>query len=258
VGAPHTVVFGGFAAESLRDRINDSRAKLVLTQDGAFRRGQVVPLKATVDQALEGAPSVEKVLVLRRVGPEQAPIELVPGRDLDWADAISRADREKGEKPEIVDAEHPLFILYTSGSTGKPKGVLHTSAGYLAGAHLTSKYVFDLRDDDVYFCSADVGWVTGHSYIVYGPLSNGATCLLYEGAPNFPDWGRIFDIIEKHKVTILYTAPSAIRAFIRAGNEWPARADLSTLRLLGSVGEPINPEAWMWYARHASAKGWIS
>jgi len=253
VGAPHTVVFGGFAAESLRDRINDCAAKVVLTQDGAFRRGQVVPLKATVDRALEGAPTVQKVLVLRRVGPERAPIELVPGRDLDWAEAVKNADATRGAA-EIVDAEHPLFILYTSGSTGRPKGILHTTAGYLAGAHVTSKYVFDLRDDDVYFCTADVGWVTGHSYIVYGPLSNGATCLMYEGAPNFPDWGRIFQIIEKHRVTILYTAPTAIRAFIRQGNEWPARSDLSSLRLLGSVGEPINPEAWMWYFEHIGQK----
>ncbi len=254
VGAPHTVVFGGFAAESLRDRINDSGAKLVLTQDGAYRRGQIVPLKATVDQALEGTPSVEKVLVCRRVGPERAPITLKPGRDLDWEAAVSGTDPDGGKAAEIVDAEHPLFILYTSGSTGKPKGVLHTTAGYLAGAHVTSKYVFDLRDDDVYFCTADVGWVTGHSYIVYGPLSNGATCLLYEGAPNHPDWGRLFRIIEDHKATILYTAPTAIRAFIRAGTEWPARSDLSSLRLLGSVGEPINPEAWMWYQEHIGKK----
>jgi acetyl-CoA synthetase len=247
IGAPHTVVFGGFAAESLRDRINDCSAKLVLTQDGGFRRGNVVPLKATVDQALEGAPSVEKVLVLRHLGQEKAPITLKAGRDLDWYEAQKTSNPEKDGAPEIVDSEHPLFILYTSGSTGKPKGVLHTTAGYLAGAHLTSKYVFDLRDDDVYWCTADIGWVTGHSYIVYGPLSNGATCVLYEGAPNFPDWGRFWRIIEKHKVSILYTAPTAIRAFIRQGTEWPAKSDLSSLRLLGSVGEPINPEAWVWY-----------
>jgi acetyl-CoA synthetase len=250
IGAPHTVVFGGFAAESLRDRINDCQAKVVLTQDGAYRRGQVVPLKATVDQAVASTPSVEKVLVFRRIGQEKAPIELRAGRDLDWAEAVRSVDASLGEAAEIVDAEHPLFILYTSGSTGKPKGVLHTTAGYLAGAHVSTKYVFDLKDDDIYFCTADVGWVTGHSYLVYGPLSNGATCLLYEGAPNFPDWGRIFQTIEKHKVTILYTAPTAIRAFIRQGNEWPAKSDLSSLRLLGSVGEPINPEAWMWYHEH--------
>ena len=247
IGAPHTVVFGGFAAESLRDRINDCSAKVVLTQDGGYRRGNVVPLKATVDKALEGAPSVEKVLVLAHLGTELCPIELVPGRDLDWHDAQKSCEPERDGAPEIVDAEHPLFILYTSGSTGKPKGVLHTTAGYLAGAHLTSKYVFDLRDDDVYWCTADIGWVTGHSYIVYGPLSNGATCVLYEGAPNFPDWGRFWRIVEKHKVSILYTAPTAIRAFIRQGIEWPEKSDLSSLRLLGSVGEPINPEAWVWY-----------
>jgi acetyl-CoA synthetase len=250
IGAPHTVVFGGFAAESLRDRINDCAAKVVLTQDGALRRGNVVPLKGIVDQALESTPTVEKVLVYRRLTDAQAKIQMIPGRDLDWRQTLDAADTTLGAAPEIVDAEHPLFILYTSGSTGKPKGVLHTTAGYLAGAHLTSKYVFDLRPDDVYFCTADVGWITGHSYIVYGPLSNGATCLMYEGAPNQPDWGRFWEIIQKHKVTILYTAPTAIRAFIRAGNEWPAKYDLSTLRLLGSVGEPINPEAWVWYYEH--------
>jgi acetyl-CoA synthetase len=254
IGAPHTVVFGGFAAESLRDRINDCGAKVVLTQDGALRRGGVIQLKAIVDKAVENTPSIEKVLVYRRLTDEQLKIEMKPGRDLDWKQALAAADPKLGENPEIVDAEHPLFILYTSGSTGKPKGVLHTSAGYLSGAHLTSKYVFDLRPDDVYFCTADVGWITGHSYIVYGPLSNGATCLLYEGAPNTPDWGRFWQIIEKHKVTILYTAPTAIRAFIRAGNEWPAKYDLKSLRLLGSVGEPINPEAWVWYYEHIGGK----
>jgi acetyl-CoA synthetase len=254
IGAPHTVVFGGFAAESLRDRINDCSAKVVLTQDGGYRRGNVVPLKATVDKALENAPSVEKVLVLRHLGQEKAPITVHPGRDLDWFEAQAGSDPETNGYPEIVDAEHPLFILYTSGSTGKPKGVLHTTAGYLAGAHLTSKYVFDLRDEDVYWCTADIGWVTGHSYLVYGPLSNGATCVLYEGAPNFPDWGRFWRIVEKHKVSILYTAPTAIRAFIRQGTEWPAKSDLSSLRLLGSVGEPINPEAWVWYYENIGQK----
>ncbi|HVR21145.1 MAG TPA: AMP-binding protein, partial [Polyangiaceae bacterium] len=225
VGATHTVVFGGFAAESLRDRINDCSAKVVLTQDGGLRRGNVVPLKETVDKAVEATPSVEKVLVLRHLGQDKAPITLHPGRDLDWFEAQAGRDIEKDGAPEIVDAEHPLFILYTSGSTGKPKGVLHTTAGYLAGAHLTSKYVFDLRDDDIYWCTADIGWVTGHSYIVYGPLSNGATCVLYEGAPNFPDWGRFWRIVEKHKVSILYTAPTAIRAFVRQGTEWPEKSD---------------------------------
>ena len=254
IGAPHTVVFGGFAAESLRDRINDCSAKVVLTQDGALRRGSVVPLKAIVDKALEATPSIEKVLVYRRLSDEKDKVAMKPGRDLDWAEALAGADPQLGAEPEIVDAEHPLFILYTSGSTGKPKGVLHTTAGYLAGAYLTSKYVFDLRPDDVYFCTADVGWITGHSYIVYGPLSNGATCLMYEGAPNQPDWGRFWQIIGKHKVSILYTAPTAIRAFIRAGNDWPAKYDLSSLRLLGSVGEPINPEAWVWYYEHIGGK----
>jgi len=254
IGAPHTVVFGGFAAESLRDRINDCSAKVVLTQDGALRRGNVVPLKAIVDKALEATPSVEKVVVYRRFTDDEHRVDMKPGRDLDWAAALAGADPKLGAEPEIVEAEHPLFILYTSGSTGKPKGVLHTTAGYLAGAYLTSKYVFDLRPDDVYFCTADVGWITGHSYIVYGPLSNGATCLMYEGAPNQPDWGRFWQIIEKHRVSILYTAPTAIRAFIRAGNEWPAKYDLSSLRLLGSVGEPINPEAWIWYYEHIGGK----
>jgi acetyl-CoA synthetase len=254
IGAPHTVVFGGFAAESLRDRINDCQAKLVLTQDGGLRKGGIVPLKATVDKALESAPSVEKVLVYQRLGQERSGVSFKAGRDLDWYEAVKAADPALGAEPEIVDAEHPLFILYTSGSTGKPKGVLHTTAGYLAGAHLTSKYVFDLRDDDVYFCTADVGWVTGHSYIVYGPLSNGTTCLLYEGAPNSPDWGRFWQLIEKHRVTVLYTAPTAIRSFIRQGTEWPEKYDLSSLRLLGSVGEPINPEAWVWYYENIGRK----
>ncbi len=248
IGAPHTVVFGGFAAESLRDRINDCGAKVVLTQDGALRRGNVVQLKQTVDRALEGTPSVEKVVVFSRLG-SKSEVTLKPGRDLDWYEAVKGVNPADGA-PEIVDSEHPLFILYTSGSTGKPKGVLHTTGGYLAGTHLTTKYIFDLQDKDVYWCTADVGWITGHSYLVYGPLSNGATCLLYEGAPNQPDWGRFWQIIEKHKVSILYTAPTAIRAFIRAGDEWPAKSDLSSLRLLGSVGEPINPEAWMWYREH--------
>jgi acetyl-CoA synthetase len=249
IGAPHTVVFGGFAAESLRDRINDSGAKLVITQDGALRRGNIVELKSTVDKAVKDAPSIEKVVVFRRLGQQKLPITMQAGRDVEWTELLdaARPHAERDGQPEVVDAEHPLFILYTSGSTGKPKGVLHTTAGYLAGAHLTSKYVFDLKDSDIYFCTADVGWVTGHSYIVYGPLSNGTTCVLYEGAPNSPDWGRFWQIIEKHKVTVLYTAPTAIRAFIRQGTEWPNKSDLSSLRLLGSVGEPINPEAWVWY-----------
>ncbi|WP_437936755.1 acetate--CoA ligase [Sorangium sp. So ce341] len=249
LGAVHTVVFGGFAADALRDRIHDSQAKLVITQDGAYRRGQVVPLKATVDKALAQpeAKTATRVIVYQHLGSERCEVQMTEGRDVFWHDLLAQA--APSCEPTIVDAEHPLFILYTSGSTGKPKGVLHTTAGYLVGVHVTTKYVFDLRDDDVYWCTADVGWVTGHSYIVYGPLSNGATCLMYEGAPNFPDWGRFWRLIEKHGVTILYTAPTAIRAFMRQGDEWPAKSDLSSLRLLGSVGEPINPEAWIWYHR---------
>ena len=253
LGAPHSVIFGGFSSDALRDRINDCGAKVLLTQDGAWRRGNVVPLKNMADAALEQTPSIQKVLVLERIGRAEAPVVMKEGRDVWWEDALARppkpASLERARKPAAFDAEHPLFILYTSGSTGKPKGVLHTTAGYLAGTHVTAKYVFDLRDDDCYWCTADVGWVTGHSYIVYGPLSNGATCMMYEGAPNFPDWGRFWSIIERHGVSILYTAPTAIRAFIRAGDEWPRKHDLSSLRLLGSVGEPINPEAWMWYHR---------
>jgi acetyl-CoA synthetase len=254
IGAPHSVVFGGFAADSLRDRILDCKSRVVITQDGAWRRGAVVPLKATVDHAVAQTPCVEKVIVFRRLGEAHAPIAMQAGRDVEWDELLASADPAAGLEVEIVDAEHPLFILYTSGSTGKPKGVLHTSAGYLAGVHVSTRYVFDLRDDDVYWCTADVGWVTGHSYIVYGPLSNGATCVLYEGAPNHPDWGRFWKIIDKHRVSILYTAPTAIRAFIKAGLEWVQQADLSSLRLLGSVGEPINPEAWIWYHEQIGKK----
>ncbi len=251
LGATHTVVFGGFSSEALRDRINDCKAKALITQDGAWRRGGVVPLKQMVDKALEQTPTIEKVVVYKRIGAEKAPVSMNEGRDVWWDDALekkpSAASLARAREPEAFDAEHPLFVLYTSGSTGKPKGVLHTTGGYLAGAHVSSKYVFDLRAGDLYWCTADVGWVTGHSYIVYGPLSCGASCLMYEGAPNFPDWGRFWSIIERHGVSILYTAPTAIRAFIRAGDDWPKKYDLSSLRLLGSVGEPINPEAWVWY-----------
>jgi acetyl-CoA synthetase len=248
IGAPHTVVFGGFAAESLRDRINDCKAKVVLTQDGSWRRGSPVKLKETVDTAVENTPSVEKVIVLRHLGEAALPIVMKPERDLDWKELVaSTALSTANTSPEVLDAEHPLFILYTSGSTGKPKGILHTTAGYLAGAYITTKYAFDLQPNDVYWCTADVGWITGHSYLVYGPLANGATCVVYEGAPNHPDWGRFWEIIDRHKITILYTAPTAIRAFIKAGDQWVDKADLSSLRLLGSVGEPINPEVWQWY-----------
>ncbi|MFO0759827.1 MAG: acetate--CoA ligase [Byssovorax sp.] len=251
LGAVHTVVFGGFAADALRDRIQDCQAKVVITQDGGYRRGQVLPLKETVDKALAQpqSASVQKTIVYQHLGHDRCPVHMKEGRDLWWHEIVGDT-LGASKEPTIVESEHPLFILYTSGSTGKPKGVLHTTAGYLAGVHVTSKYVFDLRDEDIYWCTADVGWVTGHSYIVYGPLSNGATCLMYEGAPNYPDWGRFWRIIEKHRVTILYTAPTAIRAFIRQGDDWPKQSDLSSLRLLGTVGEPINPEAWIWYSQH--------
>ena len=253
LGATHSVIFGGFSSDALRDRINDCGAKLLLTQDGAWRRGTVVPLKQMADVAVAQTPTIEKVVVLRRIGKENAPVTMKEGRDVWWDDLLAREaapeHRAIAETPPAFDAEHPLFVLYTSGSTGKPKGVLHTTAGYLAGAHVTSKYVFDLREGDLYWCTADVGWVTGHSYIVYGPLSCGASCFMYEGAPNAPDPGRFWQIIERHGITILYTAPTAIRAFIRWGDDWPNKANLSSLRLLGSVGEPINPEAWTWYHR---------
>ncbi|MBX3181085.1 MAG: acetate--CoA ligase [Polyangiaceae bacterium] len=248
LGAIHSVVFGGFASDALRDRVNDCGAKVVLTQDGYFRRGKVVNLKETVDRAVSETPSVERVVVYRRLE-GAAEVELTPGRDVDWYQLAAAADPKEAAEATCVDAEHPLFILYTSGSTGKPKGVLHTTLGYLAGCYLSTKYVFDLQEEDVYWCTADVGWVTGHSYIVYGPLAAGATCLMYEGAPNAPDWGRFWQIIDRHQVSVLYTAPTAIRAFIRAGDEWVNAAQLDSLRLLGSVGEPINPEAWIWYHR---------
>jgi acetyl-CoA synthetase len=244
IGAPHTVVFGGFSAEALADRLNDSKAKLVITADGSWRRGQIVPLKANVDKAVAMAPAVQNVLVVKRCANE---IGWNAAHDVWWHDAVDTAPAK--HEPAAFDSEHPLFSLYTSGTTGKPKGILHTTGGYLTFCAYTSKYVFDLEDDDIYWCTADIGWVTGHSYVVYGPLANGATVLMYEGAPNQPGPDRFWALIAKWGVTILYTAPTAIRSFMRAGDQWPAKHDLTSLRLLGSVGEPINPAAWMWYRR---------
>jgi len=257
IGAVHSVVFGGFSAQSVADRIFDSQAKMVITADGGFRRGAVVPLKRNVDEALELrdadgrhlAKTIEKVIVLRRAHNE---VHIKEGRDVWWHRELEYVEADCPAQP--MDSEAPLFILYTSGSTGKPKGILHTTSGYLLGAKLTNKYVFDLRDEDVFWCTADVGWVTGHSYVVYGPLANGATSLMYEGAPNWPEPDRFWRIIAKYGVTILYTAPTAIRAFMKWGVEWPQKHDLSSLRLLGTVGEPINPEAWMWYHEHIGGK----
>jgi acetyl-CoA synthetase len=251
IGAIHSVVFGGFSAESVRDRMNDAQAKVVITADGAYRRGGVVPLKRNTDKALEGAPSVEHVVVVMRrpgAGGDEAFAAMREGRDHWWHRLM--ADAPSYCEPEEMEAEDVLYILYTSGTTGKPKGIVHTTGGYLTGVAATTKLVFDLRDEDVFWCTADVGWVTGHSYLVYGPLANGATCVMYEGAPDWPEKDRFWDICERHGVTILYTAPTAIRAFMKWGDEYPARHDLSRLRLLGSVGEPINPEAWMWYQQH--------
>lgn len=242
IGATHTVIFGGFSADAIRDRVNDGQCKLIVTADGGYRRGKEIKLKEIVDTAAAQCPSVENVVVFRRTGSE---VHMKPGRDHWWHElmGIVKADCPAAE----LDSEHPLYILYTSGTTGKPKGILHTTGGYLTQVAYTARIVLDLKDEDVYWCTADIGWVTGHSYVVYGPLANGATVFMYEGAPNHPDFDRFWDIIERHKITIFYTAPTAIRAFIKWGEQYPLKHDLSSLRLLGTVGEPINPEAWMWY-----------
>jgi acetyl-CoA synthetase len=249
IGAPHSVVFSGFSAEALKERVNDCGAKIIITSDGGFRRGTALAIKNNVDQALHGCPKVKTVLVVQRTKQE---VTMAPGRDLWLHEETAQVKADCPAEP--FDSEQPLFILYTSGSTGKPKGILHTSAGYLLGCHLTTKYVFDLRPEDVYFCTADVGWVTGHSYVAYGVLSNGGTSLIYEGAPNHPEPDRFWRLIERHQVNIFYTAPTAIRAFIKWGDDWITPHDLSSLRLLGTVGEPINPEAWMWYYEKIGGK----
>ncbi|WP_428939430.1 acetate--CoA ligase [Fontivita pretiosa] len=242
IGAPHSVIFGGFSSQAIADRVEDARSQIIITADGGWRRGAVVPLKNNVDEALTKTSLVKTVVVLERTG---SPVSMVPGRDIAWKDVID--GQSTICEPEPLDSEDPLYVLYTSGSTGKPKGVLHTTGGYMVGTYLTTGYVFDMQDSDVYWCTADIGWVTGHSYTVYGPLNNGATVVMYEGAPNFPDFSRFWSIVERHKVSIFYTAPTAIRAFMRAGRQFVDKHDLSSLRLLGTVGEPINPEAWMWY-----------
>jgi len=247
IGAIHSIVFGGFSATALRDRIQDCQSSLVITSDKGVRGGKFVPLKTNNDEAIEECPTVGKVIVVKRGDGEVAMKE---GRDVWWHDEISAADIKNYCEPEHMDAEDPLFILYTSGSTGKPKGVLHTTGGYCIYTNLTFRWIFDYHDEDIHFCTADIGWVTGHSYIVYGPLSNGATSLMFEGVPTYPNPGRFWSIVEKHRVNIFYTAPTAIRALMREGEQWVSKHDLSSLRVLGSVGEPINPEAWMWYHRN--------
>ncbi len=245
IGAPHSIIFGGFSSSAIVDRVNDAQAKMVITADGGYRRGAEVALKSAVDEALLKCPSVQTVVCVERT---KTPVQMVHGRDIWWHEAMETAS-DKFEADEL-DAEHPLYILYTSGSTGKPKGIIHTTGGYLLGTYMTAKYVFDLREEDTYWCTADIGWVTGHSYTVYGILANGATTVMYEGAPNYPTPDRFWQIIERYSVNVFYTAPTAIRAFSKWGEGWPARNDLSSLRLLGTVGEPINPEAWMWYHKH--------
>jgi acetyl-CoA synthetase len=245
IGAPHTVVFGGFSAESLRDRINDAQAKVLVTADGGYRRGTIVPLKQSSDDAVRECPSIRHVVVVRRTGQE---VPMQAGRDVWWHETMAAAAPTC--EPEVMDAEDPLYILYTSGTTGKPKGILHTTGGYLTHVYATTKWVFDLKDEDVFWCTADIGWVTGHSYVVYGPLALGVTEVMYEGAPDHPSKDRFWAICARHGVTVFYTAPTAIRAFMKWGTDHPARHDLSKLRLLGTVGEPINPEAWVWYHQH--------
>jgi len=244
LGAPHTVVFGGFSPESLRDRINDAEARVLVTADGGYRRGGIVPLKQNVDESLKGTPSITAVVVVKRVG-DVAPIHMQEGRDHWWHTLMQ--DAALYCEPEKMDAEDPLYMLYTSGTTVKPKGIVHTTGGYLVGVTATFKWIFDTRDEDIFWCTADIGWVTGHSYVIYGPLAAGATTVMYEGSPDWPAKDRFWALIEKHRINILYTAPTAIRAFMGWGSEFPAKHDLSSLRLLGSVGEPINPEAWIWY-----------
>ncbi len=244
IGAPHTVVFSAFSAKALQERIEDSKAKLLITADGYYRGGRVEPLKERADEAVASSPSIEKVVVAKRIGRD---IPMKAGRDFWWEELMK--DAPSYCEPEWMDSEDMLFILYTSGTTGKPKGVVHTTGGYLVGVYATMKWIFDIKEEDTFWCTADIGWVTGHSYIVYGPLACGATSLIYESVPNYPQPDRFWEIVEKYNVNIFYTAPTAIRSFMRDGEEWPNRHDLSSLRLLGSVGEPINPEAWMWYHR---------